>query len=94
MESKRRNATCVDRLQFWRKTHFLQLSAPVYKIWGSLTPVPIPSNFLYRICNDAAKVLHAALNTLEFTGKRACAKKAKSKKTQVFVNFDDNFLEF
>jgi len=54
----------------------------------------IPSNFLYRTRNDAAKVLHAALNTLEFTGKRACAKKPKSEKTQLFVNFDVNFLEF
>jgi len=38
MEWKKRNATRVDRLQFWRKTQFMQLSAPLYKIWGSLTP--------------------------------------------------------
>ena len=45
---------------------------------GRGPPVPIPSNLLFHTCNIAANNFRPRLTTLEFTGKRECAKKQKS----------------
>ena len=52
MESKRRNATRVDGLQFWRKKQFVQLLAPPVQNLG----VPDPQ-FLYPVISFIVSVV-------------------------------------